>query len=143
MSSSVQAGGSDPFPDQAKKSFDFAADLTKQLITLSTGIIALVITFSKDFLTPSMPNASGNPTAIIVPVWLKLVLIVALVLFLISIVAGIFTYGQLVRVLQVDSAPSVGDTSVKGAARIQWICFGAGLLLAISYVGWVTVILPR
>jgi uncharacterized membrane protein (DUF485 family) len=36
--------------EHQKKAFDFAADLTKQLITLSTGIIALTVTFSKDIM---------------------------------------------------------------------------------------------
>lgn len=35
--------------DQTKKAFDFASDVTKQLITLSTGIIALTMTFLKDY----------------------------------------------------------------------------------------------
>lgn len=36
-----------------QKAFDFAADTTKQLITLATGIIALTITFSKDIIGAS------------------------------------------------------------------------------------------
>jgi hypothetical protein len=36
--------------ERQKKAFDFAADLAKQLITLSTGLIALTITFWKDIV---------------------------------------------------------------------------------------------
>jgi len=36
--------------ENEKKAFDFAAETTKQLITLSTVIIALTITFSKDII---------------------------------------------------------------------------------------------
>lgn len=36
-----------------QKAFDFAADTTKQLITLATGIITLTITFSKDIIGAS------------------------------------------------------------------------------------------
>jgi hypothetical protein len=36
--------------EHQKKAFDFAADLTKQLITLSTAIITLTVTFSKDII---------------------------------------------------------------------------------------------
>lgn len=36
--------------ERIKKAFDFAADSSKQLITLSTGIVALTITFAKDIL---------------------------------------------------------------------------------------------
>jgi hypothetical protein len=42
-----------------QKAFDFAADTTKQLITLATGIIALTITFSKDIIGASeLSNSS-------------------------------------------------------------------------------------
>ncbi len=36
--------------DRQKKAFDFAAESTKLLITLSTGMIALTITFPKEFI---------------------------------------------------------------------------------------------
>ena len=36
--------------ENEKKAFDFAADVTKQLITLSTAIITITITFSKDII---------------------------------------------------------------------------------------------
>jgi hypothetical protein len=36
--------------ENQKKSFDFAADTTKQLITLATAIITLTVTFSKDII---------------------------------------------------------------------------------------------
>lgn len=38
------------FDQQRQKAFDFCADVTKQLITISAGIIAFTITFSKDFV---------------------------------------------------------------------------------------------
>lgn len=37
------------FEENDKKAFDFAADAAKQLITLATALIALTITFFKDF----------------------------------------------------------------------------------------------
>jgi hypothetical protein len=40
----------DDMTEQVKKAFDFAADSTKQLITLSTAILTLTITFGKDVL---------------------------------------------------------------------------------------------
>jgi hypothetical protein len=45
--------------ERVKKAFDFAADLAKQLITLATGLIALTITFSKDFIQHA-PAASQD-----------------------------------------------------------------------------------
>jgi hypothetical protein len=40
--------------DREKKAFDFAADLTKQLITLSTGIVTITLLLSKDFVGPRL-----------------------------------------------------------------------------------------
>ena len=34
--------------EQTKKAFDFAADITKQLITVAAAIVTLTVTFSKD-----------------------------------------------------------------------------------------------
>lgn len=39
------------FDEQRQKAFDFCADATKQLITISAGIIAFTVTFSKDFVS--------------------------------------------------------------------------------------------
>ena len=61
-----------------KKAFDFAADLTKQLITLSTGIITLTVTFSKDVFGA----ASSAELGWLVATW---------VLFFLSIVFGLLT----------------------------------------------------
>ncbi len=36
--------------EQIKLAFTFASDLSKQLITLSTGILALTVTFTKDIV---------------------------------------------------------------------------------------------
>jgi len=36
--------------ENQKKAFDFASDTTKQLITLSTAIVTLTVTFSKDII---------------------------------------------------------------------------------------------
>jgi hypothetical protein len=38
--------------EREKKAFDFAADLTKQLITLSTGIVTITLLLSKDLVGP-------------------------------------------------------------------------------------------
>jgi hypothetical protein len=38
--------------ERQKKAFDFAADLTKQLITLSTGIVTITLLLSKDLIGP-------------------------------------------------------------------------------------------
>ena len=64
--------------ERLKKAFDFYADATKQLITLSTAIIALMITFAKE-IVKTMP-ASG-----------KIPLMLGLVVYLVSIWFGLGT----------------------------------------------------
>jgi hypothetical protein len=44
-------------PSAGDKPNDYAIDALKQLITLAAGILALNITFIKDFIGPSRPNA--------------------------------------------------------------------------------------
>jgi hypothetical protein len=44
-------------PDAREKSFEFALETTKQLITLATAIVALTITFVKD-LAQAAPDWS-------------------------------------------------------------------------------------
>lgn len=67
------------------KSFDFAADVAKQLITLATAIITVMITFSKDIL-----GTNSHYIAWLLSSW---------ILFLLSIVFGIFTLMALTGVL--------------------------------------------
>ena len=63
---------------EQEKAFDLASETTKQIIGLSTAIIALTVTFSKDVLgAPSAPS--------------RIPLVIAWILLLISIVFGIMT----------------------------------------------------
>jgi hypothetical protein len=64
--------------ENQKKAFDFAADLTKQLITLSTAIITLTVTFSKDII-----NLYDST--------IRYLLVLSWISFIISILMGILT----------------------------------------------------
>ena len=79
--------------ENEKKAFDFAADTTKQLITISTAIIALMVTFSKDILGET--NVSSKT-------WLMCTWVV----FIISILSGVITLMALTGTLQPLSLPS-------------------------------------
>ena len=61
------------------KSFDFAADITKQLIALSTAIISLCVAFTDNIFSSNAANAHS------------ITLIVSLSLFVISIIFGVVT----------------------------------------------------
>lgn len=73
--------------ENQKKSFDFAADITKQLITLSTAIITLTVTFSKDIV------GVGDTLPKILLVW-------TWGIFILSIFFGILTLMALTGTLQ-------------------------------------------
>lgn len=61
------------------KSFDFAADVTKQLIALSTAIISLCVAFTDKIFSSSAAQSHS------------IILLVALLCFVASIIFGIFT----------------------------------------------------
>lgn len=75
------------FNERTKKAFDFYADSTKQLITLSTAIIAVTITFAKDILGA-------------LPGFAKLSLMIALICYLVSVFFGLGTLLSLTGALQ-------------------------------------------
>jgi NADH:ubiquinone oxidoreductase subunit 6 (subunit J) len=68
------------------KAFDFAADTTKQLISISTGIIALMVTFSKDIVGNSI-----NSKGLLAWTW---------GIFILSIIFGVLTLMALTGTLQ-------------------------------------------
>lgn len=62
-----------------ERAFDLIADITKQVIALSTGVIALGITFNKDFLGDASTTAARS------------CLILSWVLLLVAVLFGILT----------------------------------------------------
>lgn len=99
------AGGAPVDPDvmseRSKKAFDFAADSTKQLIGLSTGIVALTITFAKDIL-------GGLGTG------LRVTLAIAWLIYLLSILFGSWVLLALTGTLEPKS-----EEDKKQPARIR------------------------
>jgi len=73
--------------ENQKKAFDFAADTTKQLITISTAIITLTVTFSKDILGSS----NNSPKTLLICTW---------AVFILSIICGVLTLMTLTGTLQ-------------------------------------------
>jgi hypothetical protein len=109
--------------ERIKKAFDFYADATKQLITLSTAIIALMIAFSKEVLkTVAGPG--------------KIPLMVALIVYLLSIGCGLFTLLNLTGQLEPFKAghppdwtpdkwppPSIYAPKVSISSKLQVVLF--------------------
>lgn len=126
--------------ENVKKAFDFAADATKQLITLSTAIIALTITFSKDIIGAAN---IGNSYSIFT----------AWILFILSIVFGILTLLALTGTLQPMSKKeatnksdtestetesttieiSINASNIRLLSVLQIISFIAALIFTVSF----------
>lgn len=111
--------------DPVQTAFNLASDLDKQILTLATGVLALSITFRKEF-----DNAPGFGS--------KFFLFGSWIFLLLSVCAGLFTMGKLVSLsLRADS---VEKTSVLNDAMpfasTQEILFFLGILFILIY-GWV------
>jgi hypothetical protein len=101
---------------RTQKSFDFAIDVTRQLLTLSAAILALTVTIARDITT-------GDPN----------VLAAAWGTFLASMVFGVLAMFALMaelRPTEGERDPSVAAWRVRGPAILQITTFviGAGLL---------------
>ena len=109
--------------DQTKAAFESAADTSKQLITLATGILALEITFAKDVIQ----NLNGSTKCFIGVSW---------ILLLLSIAMGVWTLlgitGSLGRKAPL-SPQSISGETIRYPAIIQILLFLAGLLLMVWF----------
>ena len=109
--------------EQTKKAFDFARDTTKQLITLATGIIALEITFLKEFVKPT--NTDAQIYALIS--WLA---------FLFSVVCGVWTLMALTGTLEAEDETvpvSIRGANVRIPSIFQILSFLAGLTMTVIF----------
>ena len=109
--------------DRIKKAFDFAQDSTKQFITLASGIIALTITFSKDFV------GSVSESARVLALW-------SWGCFLVSVFFGLFTLLALTGTLEPldkDVKASIRGKNITIPSALQIVTFFAGLVLTVLF----------
>lgn len=115
--------------DRRKKAFDFAVDATKLLISLSTGIIAVSITFSKD-VVQSTPPASRR------------LLFAGWICYLISIAFGVMCVMCMTGNLEPKSPPKHGQSlgeptiwapNITRTSAVQIFAFLGGTLLMIIH----------
>lgn len=107
----------------APASFEFAKELTTQLITLSTAVIGVSATFAKDVST----NTS-KPS--------RVLLYVSWIVFLVSLVCGLWTLGSMTGTLAKVSpikADSVYAPNIVVASLAQVLLFLTGVLLLIIH----------
>jgi hypothetical protein len=109
--------------ERLKKAFDFSADLTKQLITLATGIIALTITFNKDFLR----DPRSAPRSLAYWSWYCFIASVATGILTLACMTGNLDPKDKTKELTIY-APNIVVFSI-----LQFLTFGAGLLLTVLF----------
>ncbi|AUB40826.1 hypothetical protein COO91_06855 [Nostoc flagelliforme CCNUN1] len=123
--------------DEEKKSFDFLSETTKQLLTLSTGIITFTVTFTKDII--------GSVT-----VFNFLLLKIAWLSYLLSIVAGILTLLSLTATLSkagniknttTPKKYSIYDSNIRIFSYVQVLSFILATGLTIGF-GWMSIDKP-
>lgn len=122
--------------ENQKKAFDFAADLTKQLITLSTAIITLTVTFSKDIVG----GVNHSLLYLLIGTWAT---------YILSILLGLSTLGALTgnldpkskkvkgtdgKVTETPVAPTLTITSDNVTSTSKWQVFTFILALILTCV---------
>jgi hypothetical protein len=108
----------DPF-----KAFEFAKEVATQLISLSTGIIALTITFSKDFLASSSAGV-------------RRLAVIGWGFYFVSLIFGVWTLMALTGNLEPLEGPpilSIRRSNVAIPAALQVLSFLAGTGITIGY----------
>jgi hypothetical protein len=124
MQVTSRAGGSEHDIPKTPKGLDLAADLVKQVITLSTAVTAFTATFAKNF----SPTVSG---VTVVPGTLRW----SWVLFIIAIFFGILSLMTVVGTANKIEAgqPTLGtsDPYVRSFVGLTMIAFFIGLVLTV------------
>ncbi len=117
-----------------QKSFEFASEVSKQLITLSTAAIAITIAFKKDLVGGS----SGPYLSLLVIIW---------VFFLLSTLGGILTLmalaGELVGGAPAETSgshaphesriPTIYRGNIRFLCGLQTSCFLIAIILTIFF----------
>src|SRR5262245_40732628 len=109
--------------EQDKLAFEFARDTTIQLLTLSTGVVALTVTFGAQIV-------GGTP------VHLKWLAVVCWVCLLVSVLFGLLTLMALTGTLEPlegQQRPSIRGANVTRPAVLQIVMFFLGLVFGLSF----------
>jgi hypothetical protein len=109
--------------EQVKLAFQFAADFSKQLITLATGVIALSITLQKEIIKEPSRRAVRA-------------LRIAWVLYLLSILGGVWSLMALTGSLapRIPAAPpSTIESNARLPAMFQIVAFAIATILLVAH----------
>jgi hypothetical protein len=105
---------------ESSKAFDYAQDVTKQLITLATGITALTVTFIHELVA----SASASAIHFVEAAWLC---------YVVSIAFGVITLLQLAGNLEKQAKPSIYRSGITLASLGQITLFVAGTACVIVF----------
>jgi hypothetical protein len=109
--------------DNQAKAFDFALSTTKQVVSLSTGILALTVTFFKDIV-----SEAGDAAVY--------ALVLSWVLFLVSLIAGVVTMMSLAGYLEQTEDKeqlSIYEGPIRIYSGVQITAFLFGMLSAVAF----------
>jgi hypothetical protein len=102
-------------PEQIK-AFDFAADATKQLITVATGVVTATVLFSTGLDARSREWALAS--------WIVLT---------VSVVFGLFTLLNLTGNLFSAATPNINAAGIRRLSQTQIVLFVAGIGLVVVF----------
>lgn len=113
--------------ERGTKAVDFAADVVKQLLTLSTGILALTITFATDIV-----GDRKTPTVLLGISWIAYILSILLGLWALLAMTGELEQLPARRSGQVEE-PSIRGRNVTLPAILQIVAFVAATAFIATY----------
>src|SRR5262249_45793984 len=104
-----------------QKTFDYAIEATKQLLTLASAVLALTLTVAKE--------APNGRRGFMLAGWFG---------FLLSVIFGIVSLYTLMREFAPrndgrDGAPSIGSWRVRGPLLLQIVTFALGAVFVVAY----------
>jgi hypothetical protein len=116
--------------DWRTRAFDQVNEITKQVLTLATGIIALTLTFVKDFV----PGASAGARNLLAWSWF---------VYILSIIAGFLTLMASAGLQQEGSGPnkplpSINSGNLRLFGAAQLILFLVALGMTVGAGAWAT-----
>ena len=112
--------------EREKKAYDFAGDVTKQLITLSIGILTLCIAFTDKIFSSEVAHANSC------------LIFIALALFTISVICGIMTLMKLTGTIAKNPNNRndyIYDCWTRRFSGIQMISFLVAVIFCMLFVG--------
>jgi|ERR1051325_6470573 hypothetical protein len=109
--------------DLLEKSFEYAAETTKQVLTLSSGIIAVTVTFTHDITEPG-----SRATPLIAGAWLCF----AIALFL-GVLSFMAMTGLISRAVRYKTQPDLYARNLRIFASLQIAVFAIGIAMTVTF----------